>query len=265
MDERFKFKLDKDKIKLQLRDLGKKLIRKKGKFPKRAYLTIFLLLVLLGYLVYNNQQSIYRDNNNFDFTDLDLAPPNLEFEYEQYEFLSNRENENQFSLDYENIHTADPIWSETIDEMEVPQGVVTESFRPVDQFQGTVFRILRPISGNILQESGWYYNDILDDWRYQQGIELAGNIGDIVMGAADGKVSTIKEDEYKGIMVIIEHENGWITEYGHLERTSVSPGATVMKGQEIGRIGITGMTSQPSLYFSLKNKDGAVNPVDFFE
>ena len=179
--------------------------------------------------------------------------------------MSNRENENQFSLDYENIHTADPIWSETIDEMEVPQGVVTESFRPVDQFQGTVFRILRPISGNILQESGWYYNDILDDWRYQQGIELAGNIGDIVMGAADGKVSTIKEDEYKGIMVIIEHENGWITEYGHLERTSVSPGATVMKGQEIGRIGITGMTSQPSLYFSLKNKDGAVNPVDFFE
>ncbi len=145
------------------------------------------------------------------------------------------------------------------------QGVVTQSFRPVQEFQGTEFRILRPVSGDILLEPGWYYNALLDDWRYQQGIELAGNIGDIVMAAANGKVSAVKEDEYKGIMVIVEHDHGWITEYGHLERVSVSPGTILVKGQEIGRIGTTGMASQPSLYFSLRNKDGTVNPVDFFE
>lgn len=266
MDERFKFKLDKDKIKLQLKDLGRKLIRKKGKFSKSSSVVVFFLLIVLGYLIYSGQQNVDRDNYNLNFSGLDLVPPDLEFEYdEQDEFLSNRERVNEISLNYERIQTTDFELNESINEIEESREVVTESFWPVNQIQRTDFSILRPISGEVLQGSGWYFNSILDDWRYQQGIELAGNMGDIVMAAANGNISTVKEDEYKGIMVIIEHENGWLTEYGHLERVSVSPGVRVMKGQEIGRIGITGIISQPSLYFSLKNKDGAVSPVDFFE
>ncbi|MFP4016621.1 MAG: peptidoglycan DD-metalloendopeptidase family protein, partial [Halanaerobiales bacterium] len=147
------------------------------------------------------------------------------------------------------------------------EGVVTEPLRPVNELQGEgeSLELLKPVSGDIVQDAGWYYHPVLDDWRYQQGVEILGNTGDIVMAAADGRVASVFEDDYKGIMVLIEHQNGWITEYGHLQRAAVAPGQQVGKGEEIGRVGVTGMVSQPSLYFSLKNQDGAIDPVAYFE
>lgn len=272
MDKKFKFKFDKDKIKLQLKDLGKKFIKKKNNFRSGIIVLLFFVLLGFGYAIYSDQ------NGQEEIIDLNTSQYNydspdslLEYEDEEVSFYSNSERENGFSLNYPRIEENPSISiqneNDPVMEREEVEGVITEPLRAVTQIQRDELGIelLKPCSGEIIRAPGWYYHTVLDDWRYQQGIEFTGNTGDIVMATAHGQVSSVKEDEYRGIMVILEHENGWITEYGHLERVSISPGNHVSKGQEIGRVGVTGMTSQPSLYFSLKNTDGAVDPVEFFE
>ncbi len=282
MDKKFNFKLDKDKIKLQLKDLGKKFAKKQGRFRNAFLIFMFFVLLGVGFAIYNGQQA---DPNNFSYNQND---ENVEFDYgeEQPSFYSAQETERDFTLNYpglnENQSTGDNQSTianhNTIDKQsqgirqnentgEEIEGVVTESVRPMNQVQEDEWNLelLRPVSGEIIQSSGWYYHSVLDDWRYQNGLEFSGNTGEIVMAAAEGEISTVQEDSYKGIIVLVEHENGWITEYGHLQRAAVSPGDRVSKGQEIGTIGVTGMTSQPSLYFSLKNQDGAIDPVAYFE
>ncbi len=276
MDKKFNFKLDKDKIKLQLKDLGKRFARRKGSFSRAILFFMFFVLLGVGFVIYNGEQ----DNNDLSSNQNIEEKQNVQIEYgeEQASFYTApREAENDFTLNYpgmrenENTGANSSVREETATKKENTEeeieGVVTESVRPISQIQQDVWNIelLRPVSGEIIQNSGWYYHSVLDDWRYQNGLEFSGNSGEIVMAAAEGQVSTVLEDTYKGIMVLVEHENGWITEYGHLQRAVVSPGEQVSKGQEIGSIGVTGMTSQPSLYFSLKNQDGAIDPVAYFE
>ncbi|MFP4661369.1 MAG: peptidoglycan DD-metalloendopeptidase family protein [Halanaerobiales bacterium] len=272
MDKKFNFKLDKDKIKLQLKALSKKISKRKSKF-RNAFL-VFLLFTLLGIglTLYNTDQNT---NNSADQLTQDNPGFELDFGEDQPSFYSDSETESNFSLNYpqinENQYEAEENLQPVIEgeegrEGEEVEGVVTEPVRPIDQIQGgDALELLKPVSGDIVQDAGWYYHPVLDDWRYQQGVEISGNTGDIVMAAADGRITSVLEDDYKGIMVLIEHQNGWITEYGHLQRTIVAPGQQVGKGEEIGRVGVTGMTSQPSLYFSLKNQDGAIDPVAYFE
>ena len=274
MDKKFNFKLDKDKIKLQLKDLGKKFVRKKGSFRNGTLIFIFFVLIGVGFAIYNREQD--NNYNNLSSNQLNNENQNIEIEYgrEQPSFYPGQETENNFSLNYPRINEnenngenkdLDREIDREIDEQ--VEGVVTEPVRPIDQIQHeeSFLELLKPFSGNILQNSGWYYHPVFDDWRYQQGLEFSGNTGDVVMAAAGGQVSRVLEDDYKGIMVLIEHENGWVTEYGHLQRAVVSPGEKVSRGQEIGRIGVTGVTSQPSLYFSLKNQDGAIDPAAYFQ
>lgn len=136
---------------------------------------------------------------------------------------------------------------------------------PLRAKDNRTFELLKPVSGEILRDPGWYFHPVFEDWRYQTGVIIDGKAGDIVMAAASGTVRSVREDEYYGIIVEVEHQGGWRTLYGNLQRSSVSPGEVISKGQEIGRIGNTGIMEEPSLYFELRNGEGPVNPLDYIK
>ena len=125
--------------------------------------------------------------------------------------------------------------------------------------------LLKPISGQVIQQSGWFFHPVFQDWRYQTGIKLEGQAGDIVMAAMDGKVSSVGEDQYLGITVTLQHENGWQTIYGHLEKSTVSEGAPVAKGQEVGQVGQSGLVEETALYFELNHNGEAVKASKYFD
>lgn len=264
MDKKFWFKLDKDKIKLQLKDLGRKFSRRKNGYRTLTIFVLFFMLIGVGLAIYNN------DKNT------ELIEPDISFEpfYQENDQVEDRpsfNNLNQqkedFSLDYGGIVSEERVEEEekkTSGEEPV-EGVVTKPTKPMEQPARTAFTLLKPVSGQILQEPGWYYHPVFNDWRYQYGIEMSGNPGDVVMAAASGRVTTVKEDEYKGILVTVEHDNGWLTTYGHLQKSTVSPGQKISKGQEVGRVGTTGVSAEPSLYFSLKNEESEIDPREYFE
>ncbi|MFW6034625.1 MAG: peptidoglycan DD-metalloendopeptidase family protein [Halothermotrichaceae bacterium] len=281
-NKKYWFKLDKDKIKMQLKDIGKKLYPGKKKYRNLIVIFIFFVLIGTGFAIF------YNDSSNQEQSETNILLESLDREETEEDFSLNygpELDESDISARSDNVgKESDDIAEESnnsieagdsnrtaVEEEQLPsqpaeEGVVTEAVQPLNNDRQQQMRsLIKPVSGQLLQEPGWYYHSVFDDWRYLYGIKISGNSGDIVMAAADGKVVSVSEDEYKGIMVTVDHQNGWKTEYGHLQRASVSPNETVGKGQEIGRIGLTGIVSQPALYFSLQNEDGYINPLNYFE
>ena len=155
---------------------------------------------------------------------------------------------------------------EEIEETELEEDVVTEPVLPVMETEQEEIRLLQPVSGEIIRNRGWYYHSVFNDWRFLEGITIDSTAGNIVMAADFAEVSEVVEDDYKGLVVKLNHEDVWETIYGHLAEAAVKPGDTVARGQEIGRVGQSGLAVEnPKLYFELKNKNGYVNPAEFFE
>ncbi|MGL4571613.1 MAG: peptidoglycan DD-metalloendopeptidase family protein [Clostridium sp.] len=97
--------------------------------------------------------------------------------------------------------------------------------------------------------------------KNHNGLDIAGNTGDPVMAALDGKVKNVfyERDGY-GNVVILEHEGGIETRYAHMSKTEASIGETVKKGDIVGRIGSTGRSTGPHLHFEVRVNGNPVNP-----
>jgi murein DD-endopeptidase MepM/ murein hydrolase activator NlpD len=92
------------------------------------------------------------------------------------------------------------------------------------------------------------------------GIDIAATPGTPVLAAASGRVIVAKLGGYNGgygNMIIITHDNGVQTVYGHLRDIYISQGSTVNQGQTIGEVGNTGKSTGPHLHFEVR---GAKNP-----
>ena len=92
---------------------------------------------------------------------------------------------------------------------------------------------------------------------YHDGIDIAASTGTTVMASSTGKVIYSYLDNYSeyggfGIAVLIAHNvNGesYTTLYGHLSSASVKSGQIVQRGQKIGEVGSTGVSTGPHLHF----------------
>jgi len=92
-----------------------------------------------------------------------------------------------------------------------------------------------------------------------RGIDIAGNMGDIVKASADGVVLFSGWTYDLGNLMIIYHGNGFYTYYGHNQRCLLQRGSLVKKGDAIALLGNTGISSAPHLHFEIW-KDGV--PLD---
>ena len=97
--------------------------------------------------------------------------------------------------------------------------------------------------------------------KNHNGLDIAGNTGDPVMAALDGKVkSTFYERNGYGNVVILEHEGGIETRYAHMSKIGVKTGDTVKKGDIVGEVGSTGRSTGPHLHFEVRVNGSPVDP-----
>jgi hypothetical protein len=99
-----------------------------------------------------------------------------------------------------------------------------------------------------------------------RGIDIAADLLDPVVAAADGKVIACELDNYNGgygTTVLIDHGNGVQTLYAHLDGVAVTPGEFVQAGQTIARVGMTGVTTGPCLHFEVRVDGVAVDPLEY--
>ena len=95
------------------------------------------------------------------------------------------------------------------------------------------------------------------------GIDFAGKSGAEIVAVADGVVTWSADRYGYGIMVEINHGNGYATRYAHNSENLVSVGDEVKKGQIVSLMGETGRATGPNLHFEVLHNGSRVNPVKF--
>jgi len=98
-----------------------------------------------------------------------------------------------------------------------------------------------------------------------KGIDIAGKAGDPVLAAADGKVVYAGNSlRGYGNLVIVKHDNTYLTAYAHNSKLLVKEGDTVHKGQKIAEMGDTD-TNSVKLHFELRVNGKPVNPQPYLQ
>jgi murein DD-endopeptidase MepM/ murein hydrolase activator NlpD len=117
-------------------------------------------------------------------------------------------------------------------------------------------RFLWPLQGRILSDFGTNASGEKND-----GINIAAAYGTPIHAAAGGTV-TYAGNELKGYgnLVLIRHDDGYVTAYAHAENIIVARGDTVTRGQVIGYAGDTGDVNEPQLHFEIRHEMAPVNP-----
>ncbi len=107
--------------------------------------------------------------------------------------------------------------------------------------------------------SGFNFSD------YHPGIDIAGSMGNAIYASASGVVVYAGWNNYGyGLMVVIDHGDGWQTLYAHMSQVNVVCGQAVFQGNVIGGVGSTGNSSGPHLHFEMQHDTfGRVNPYNF--
>lgn len=127
--------------------------------------------------------------------------------------------------------------------------------------------LLWPIKGDILMEYSAdqvVYFKTLAQYRTNPAILIAAKEGQEVKASADGVVSDIISSEETGRTLVVDIGNDFSVCYGQLMGITVQKGDTVTEGQVIGKVAKpTSYYSEEgtNLYFQVKEKDAAVNPM----
>ncbi len=120
-----------------------------------------------------------------------------------------------------------------------------------------------PLRGRVTSEFGPRRSPFTGRGEFHDGIDIAAPRGTPVYATADGKVEVAVYRRGIGNHIIIDHGYGFQTLYGHLSGFAVSRGERVYKGQLVGYVGNTGMSTGPHLHYTVYVHGVAVNPREY--
>lgn len=99
--------------------------------------------------------------------------------------------------------------------------------------------------------------------RLHGGLDVSARLGTPVVATAPGIVTRSGRTSDLGLFVHIRHAFGFETIYGHLSGFCVRTGQLVRQGDEVGRVGQTGLATGPHLHYTLKKNGSVVDPFQF--
>jgi hypothetical protein len=101
---------------------------------------------------------------------------------------------------------------------------------------------------------------ILGYRRMHEGLDFKASHGTPIVAVSDGRVSAAGRAGGCGIAVRLEHGEGLSTRYCHMSRMAVGAGQTVKRGQVIGYVGSTGLSTGPHLHYEMYRGGRVINP-----
>ena len=117
---------------------------------------------------------------------------------------------------------------------------------------------------NVSSLYGMRNHPTLGIMRMHEGVDLTAPIGTTVYATGNGTVSQSQTRNGYGELIEIDHGFGYKTRYAHLSARFVKPGEKVTRGQVIGEVGNTGVSSGPHLHYEVRYRENSVNPIHFF-
>ena len=112
---------------------------------------------------------------------------------------------------------------------------------------------------------GYRYHPVYKVKKMHWGIDFSAPIGTPIYATADGKV-TLVESSFRGYgkQIEIDHGFGFKTKYAHMHDFAVKRGQIVKRGELIGYVGNTGLSTAPHLHYEIERNGSKVNPVNYF-
>lgn len=128
---------------------------------------------------------------------------------------------------------------------------------------------IQPISNKDLKRtaSGWgiRIHPIYKIRKFHYGLDFTAPRGTEVYATGNGKIIFVKSSKRGfGYHIVVDHGYGYETLYAHLEKFNVKKGQKVKRGDVIGFVGNTGMSTAPHLHYEVHKNYKRMNPVNFF-
>lgn len=111
------------------------------------------------------------------------------------------------------------------------------------------------------------YNSTLKQWEVHKGLDFQAATGSSVYSILDGKVLQVYNNLLEGAVVVVEHDNGWVSTYASLdEDVKVKEGDSVNRGQQLGTVSSSAsaeLDAGSHLHFSLEDNGRKVDPAAY--
>jgi murein DD-endopeptidase MepM/ murein hydrolase activator NlpD len=120
--------------------------------------------------------------------------------------------------------------------------------------------LLAPVPGPVTSNFGMRRHPILGYRRMHAGMDFKARYGTPIVAVSDARVSSAGRAGGCGIAVRLEHGSGLSTRYCHMSQMAVRPGQQVRRGQVIGYVGSSGLSTGPHLHYEMYRGGRVINP-----
>jgi murein DD-endopeptidase MepM/ murein hydrolase activator NlpD len=120
-----------------------------------------------------------------------------------------------------------------------------------------------PTNGPIVSGFGYRIHPVYGTTRFHAGVDIDGACGQAIFAAEKGTVLSAGYNGGYGNATVIDHGDGLSTLYGHQSSIGVSTGQKVGRGQQIGLVGTTGLSTGCHLHFEVRVNGQPVDPVPY--
>lgn len=111
---------------------------------------------------------------------------------------------------------------------------------------------------------GMRMHPILKRRKMHNGMDFTAPRGTPIYATGDGKVIKASRASGFGKVVYIDHGFGYVTKYGHMSKFNTRKGRKVKRGDIIGYVGNSGLSSGPHLHYEVHKNGKPINPVNFY-
>ena len=115
----------------------------------------------------------------------------------------------------------------------------------------------------ITSNFGWRRSPFTGMREFHNGLDISAKRGSPIIVTADGTVESTVFDRYLGNIITVRHEGRFRTAYGHMLTMSVKEGQKVTRGQIVGYMGSTGLSTGYHLHYTVTINGKDVNPYDY--
>jgi murein DD-endopeptidase MepM/ murein hydrolase activator NlpD len=120
-----------------------------------------------------------------------------------------------------------------------------------------------PVRGYLSATFGNRIDPFTGSPDFHPGIDISAPTGTRIIAPADGVVLSAGEKGGYGNAIVLDHQYGVVTRYGHLSGFAVKPGQRIKRGDVVGYVGQTGRSTAPHCHYEVWVRDQAQNPIHF--
>jgi murein DD-endopeptidase MepM/ murein hydrolase activator NlpD len=120
--------------------------------------------------------------------------------------------------------------------------------------------LVAPVPGRVTSNYGMRRHPILGYSRMHRGLDFKAGYGTPIYAVTDGKVAVAGRNGGHGNYVRLNHAGGLASGYSHMSRIAVRSGQSVQRGQVIGYVGSTGLSTGPHLHYEMYRNGASINP-----